>query len=344
MKLCAITNYHNKGYINEIITINKILNSLSILHNDTYNFISPNITYEINKTYTHALIFMDYKVSSVEFYKEFLNEIKIPKIFIIDTIPHHNKELNDEFIEFNIKGMINNFNGLPINRQLFLYENCADGFVFFNDNDVNLFQKYYKLNNPKPFSVISPPLGNKGQIDINFNNLIPNKNIGFNGYPSNQSGMFDLLNLIEFNTKYVLNMYGTHGRDDILNELIANHLTSKNNRIKFNGRLKNDEKFFKENYIYSNLSLYDTYDYYTFFSLLNGSVPLISKSSGTSQFFKSYPFIVNDRVDSMSNMLEVINKTSIDDMKDILKVSLDDIKELNNENNYEQYKKFLNSL
>ena len=46
----------------------------------------------------------------------------------------------------------------------------------------------------------------------------------------------------------------------------------------------------------------------------------------------------------MSNMLEVINKTSIDDMKDILKVSLDDIKELNNENNYEQYKKFLNSL
>lgn len=35
----------------------------------------------------------------------------------------------------------------------------------------------------------------------------------------------------------------------------------------------------------------------------------------------------------MSNMLEVINKTSIDDMKDILAVSLDDIKELNNENN-----------
>jgi hypothetical protein len=43
-------------------------------------------------------------------------------------------------------------------------------------------------------------------------------------------------------------------------------------------------------------------------------------------------------------MLEVINKTSTDDIKDILNTSLVDIKELNNENNYEQYKKFLNSL
>jgi hypothetical protein len=46
----------------------------------------------------------------------------------------------------------------------------------------------------------------------------------------------------------------------------------------------------------------------------------------------------------MSQALETINKTSLDDMKDILKTSFEDIKELNNENNYEQYKKFLNSL
>lgn len=344
MKLCAITNYQNKGYINEIITINKILNSLSISNNNTYNFISPNIAYKINKEYTHALIFMDYKISSIEFYQKFFNEIQIPKIFVIDTIPHHHKEVNDEFIRLHIEGMINNFNGLPINHQLFLYNNYADGFIFFNNNDFNLFQKYYNLSKPKPFSIISPPLGDRAQININFNNLIPNKNIGFNGYPSNQSGLLDLLNLIEFNPKYVLNMYGTHGRDDILNEMIVNYLTSKNGRIKFNGRLKNDEKFFKENYIYSNLSLYDTYDYYTFFSLLNGSVPLISKTSGTSSFFKSYPFMVNDKVDSMSNMLEVINKTSIDDMKDILNITLLDIKELNYENTYEQYEKFINSL
>ena len=46
----------------------------------------------------------------------------------------------------------------------------------------------------------------------------------------------------------------------------------------------------------------------------------------------------------MSHMLEVIDKTSIDDIKDILKTSFEDIKELNNENNYEQYKKFLDLL
>jgi hypothetical protein len=92
------------------------------------------------------------------------------------------------------------------------------------------------------------------------------------------------------------------------------------------------------------LSIYDTFDYYTFFSLLNGSVPIISNTSGTSSFFKSYPFIVNNSVDSMSNVLEVINTTSVDDMKEILKTALEDIKYLNNDNINEQYIKFINSL
>jgi hypothetical protein len=126
--------------------------------------------------------------------------------------------------------------------------------------------------------------------------------------------------------------------------MIVNHLTSTNDRIRFKGRLKNDKKFFKDNYIYSNLSIYDTFDYYTFFSLLNGSVPIISNTSGTSSFFKSYPFIVNNSVDSMSNVLEVINTTSVDDMKEILKTALEDIKYLNNDNINEQYIKFINSL
>jgi hypothetical protein len=126
--------------------------------------------------------------------------------------------------------------------------------------------------------------------------------------------------------------------------MIANHLTSTSNRIKFKGRLKNDEKFFKDNYIYSNVSIYDTFDYYTFFSLLNGSVPIISNTSGTSSFFKSYPFIVNNSLDSMSNVLEVINTTSVDDIKDILNTALEGIKHLNNDNINQQYIKFINSL
>jgi len=344
MKLCAITNYQNKGYVNETITFNKILNSLRIPHNDVYNFNLPNITYSINKNYTHALIFLDYKISSIDLYNQFFKELKIPKIFIIDSIPQHNKELNDEFININVNGMVNSFCGLPINYQLLIYNNYADGFIFFNDKDVNLFQNYYKLTNPKPASVIPPPLGDINDIKIIFNNMILNKNIGFNGHPSYQSGMFNLLNLIKFNPKYNLNLYGAHGRDEVLDEMIVNHLTSTSNRIRFKGRLKNDEKFFKDNYIYSNLSIYDTFDYYTFFSLLNGSVPIISDSSGTSLFFKSYPFIVNNSVDSMSNVLEIINTTSVDDMKEILKTALEDIKHLNNDNINERYIKFLNSL
>jgi hypothetical protein len=46
----------------------------------------------------------------------------------------------------------------------------------------------------------------------------------------------------------------------------------------------------------------------------------------------------------MSNVLEVINTTSVDDMKEILKTALEDIKYLNNDNINEQYIKFINSL
>jgi hypothetical protein len=43
-------------------------------------------------------------------------------------------------------------------------------------------------------------------------------------------------------------------------------------------------------------------------------------------------------------VLDIINKTSVDDMKEILKTALEDIKHLNNDNINEQYKKFINSL
>jgi hypothetical protein len=43
-------------------------------------------------------------------------------------------------------------------------------------------------------------------------------------------------------------------------------------------------------------------------------------------------------------MLDVISKTSINDLKDIIIKTFEDIKELNNENSYEQYNKFINSL
>ena len=90
---------------------------------------------------------MDYKISSIDLYNKFFKELQIPKIFIIDSIPQHNKELNDEFININVNGMVNSFCGLPINYQLLIYNNYADGFIFFNDKDVNLFQNYYKLTN-----------------------------------------------------------------------------------------------------------------------------------------------------------------------------------------------------
>ncbi len=46
----------------------------------------------------------------------------------------------------------------------------------------------------------------------------------------------------------------------------------------------------------------------------------------------------------MSNVLEVINTTSVNDMKEILNNALEGIKHLNNDNVSQQYIKFINSL
>jgi len=344
MKLCVLNNYQNKGYINEIITFNRILTSLNISPEDVYNFNSPNVVYQLNKNYTHVLIFMDYKVSSVELYKDFLEELKILKIFIIDSIPHHNKKISEDFINSNVNGVTNIFCGLPINHQTLLYEKYSDGLIFFNTNDVKLFQQYYPLKNEKPFSIIPPPLGKKENLKINFKNRIPNNNIGLNGYPSSQSGVLELLKISNYNQKYSFNLYGTHGRDEVLNEIIINYLTSVNLKIKFKGKVKNDDKFFNENFIYANLSIYDTFDYYTFFSILNGSVPIINENSGTSEFFKNYPFIINDKIDVVKNKLTQISDTPISEINHILENTLINLMELNDENNYKQYINFLNYL
>jgi hypothetical protein len=344
MKLCVIHNYNGKGYINEILTLNKIINSLQILPEDIYEFNTPNIVYNLNKNYTHTLIFMDYRVSSIELYKNFFDELKIPKVFIIDTIPHHNKKINEEFINSNVNGVVNIFCGLPIEHQMLIYENYSDGFIFLNHNDVKLFQEYYPLKNEKPFSIIPPSLGKKEDLKINLNNIKPNNNIGFNGYPSSHSGIFDLLKISQFNPNYNFNLYGSHGRDEVLNEMIINHLTMSNPKIKFKGRMKNDEKFFNENFIYGNLSIYDTFDYYTFLSVLNGSIPIINEKSGTSEFFKDYPFIINNKIDVVTNKLNEINNLTISNIKDVLNNTLNHFKKFNDEDNYEKYINFFNSL
>ena len=115
-----------------------------------------------------------------------------------------------------------------------------------------------------------------------------------------------------------MSLFGDHGRNDISNEILVNHATQSNPNIKFMGKLKDTTKFFKENHIYYNVSIYDSFNYFTFTSLLNGMVPILSKSTTTTEYFPSYPFITDFDEDSINNTLKLIKSTSIEDLKKIL--------------------------
>ena len=73
-------------------------------------------------------------------------------------------------------------------------------------------------------------------------------------------------------------------------------------------------------------------------------VPLLTNSSSTSSFFKSYPFIANPEPNSIKYTLDLIASAPPNYLRDILNNSLEFIKELNDEDALEKYHNFLKNI
>jgi len=225
--------------------------------------------------------------------------------------------------------------------QSVLYEKYADGLIFFSDLDKQLFQEYYPKAFNKAIEIIPPPLGKKEELTVNFDNFSPTPLIGFNGVPSYSNGFLLVRNAIN-NINF--NLFGTHGREDINTELLVNDVLQKNSNINFRGRLKNHNNFFKLYHIYLNPAIYDSFDYFTFLSLLNGMIPIVNKDTGTSSYFKHYPFIAESTSQSIKYNIELVLNTPEKYLKDILMNTLIFLKDLSDENIKEKYQTFLNKL
>lgn len=344
MKLCSVTNYNNKGYINELLIYNKLSSTLGINNKDSFTFKDLNSVYYINKNYTHLLIYFDYKVTSIQGYDEFLKDITIPKIFIVDTIPHKHEEINKNLIDTFLKNGVYSFSSLSQNLQETLYKKHADGIVLFSDLDKQLFNQFYNTPDNILKVVIPPPLGKENDLKINFDNFFPNNLIGYNGVPSYANGFQLIGETLYQSPSHTLDVFGTHGRTDFNTEQLFNSLLSELPNLNFKGRLKNTEKFYKHYHTYINVALYDSFDYFTFKSLLNGMVPLLSKNTGTSSFLKSYPFISTPNPSSIKYTLDLISNTSTDYLKEILLNTLEDIKQLSDEKCLNKYQTFLSNI
>jgi hypothetical protein len=344
MKLCIITNHKNKSHINDSLIHDRLITTLGLTPKDVFNLSDVNSVYHVNNEYTHALILLDYNVTTIIPHKNYFKELNLPKIFIIDSIAEYRKEIDVYYSKEIIKSSITSSVGLSLEHQSFMYREYADAFIFYNNKDVDLFNTYYPNIGEKTLYIIPPSLGKEKDIKVNFDFFSPNKKLGFNGEPSYANGMLNISNALLTTPEYKFNIYGNHGMLPIQNQYILNNITQNNKNIRFKGRVNNNNKFHLENHLYCNTSIYSSFNFPTFTSLLNGTVPLISDLSGEVEYFNSYPFITKLDPSSIRNTLYNISNTPPEQLKDILNSAANNLIELNDNNSKEHYYKFLNSI
>lgn len=340
MKLCLITNYINKGYIEETLILNQLITTLELSPEDIVEFKDENKVYSLNSNYTHALVLLSSEITSYQYIKNFLSELNIPRIFIIDSIPEVEKDLNNEFVKnFSIeKDYV--YSTLEVHEWNQLYA-LADGFIFYNKKDLELFPEKYTPNKV-PAYIIPPSLGEEQDIKLKEQNIIKNNNIGYNGTPSYSKGIFNLEFYIKYLENFNFSLYGSHGKNAIKNENIVNHLTYTYSNINFYGKLKDYNKFYLNNFIYYDYPLYNSFSYFMYLSLINGVVPIISKNTSSTEYLTNYPFTAEYiNPESFNNIFNKINNTSVTELRSILSDAIKSISWMNNTNCRNLYKEFI---
>ena len=343
MKICLVTNYLNKGYTEEIEILNQLKTTLKLSPSDVVDFSNANKVYDINDDYTHVLILLDYHITSYKYILNFISELTLPKTFIIDSIPEVEEMLDKQFTDKH--SAVRDYYFPTIKKESWseLYL-LADNFIFYNDIDYLEFKRTYNIENIKK-EIIPPSLGKKEDIVFNFKNVIKNKNIGYIGSPSYSKGIFHYGFLNNQNPDYRLSMYGSHGKNPLKNESIANHLLDNCKNVKFYGRLKDKNNFYLNNFIYYDFVLYSSFSYFMYKSLINGVIPIISKNTSSSQYLPNYPF-TSEYMDTFSLSEQVLNieNTPVSELIEIMSVYVEHLSNtLNDDIIRNIYYKFLKS-
>jgi hypothetical protein len=343
MKICLVTNYLNKGYTEEIEILNQLKITLKLSSSDVVDFSNANKVYDINNDYTHVLILLDYHITSYKYILNFISELTLPKTFIIDSIPEVEEMLDKQFTGHYSATKDFYFPTIQKENWNKLYL-LADSFIFYNDIDYLEFTRTYDLENIKK-EIIPPSLGKKEDIVFNFQNVIKNKNIGFIGSPSYSKGIFHYGYLHNQNPTYNFSMYGSHGKNPLKNESIANHITTNCNNSKFCGRLKDKNKFYLNNFVYYDFALYSPFSYFMYKSLINGVIPIISKNTSSYQYLPNYPFASEYMdISSFNQQLLNIENTPVSELIEIMSMYVEHLSNTLNDDIIKNiYYKFLKS-
>ena len=340
MSICILTNTVSKKYIEDDYIIKK---SSYILNAEILDFETKNIQHYINKNYKNVLIYFDSYVTNINRFYELLKKININKTFVINYIPHKEKVLQNNILKYVEEKALHYI--VPNKKELEEFYNLSDRFIFYSQEDRDDFYKFYNLKNKKN-AVIIPSIENKNKFEVDRNNIQSvYPHIGFNGNIEYKKGLYEMLfSVYNLNYKNLsINIFGTHGKDETIEEDLLNFYTENLTNVNFKGKLVNSKRFFRYNTFYFGCANYHSFSPFCLENISNGMVPLLSKGSHYHSLLEDYPFTIEDQtVDSYSILFDKIFNFDSNYFFTLLKDKNKILSKYNNEYFNNNIKKFLN--
>jgi glycosyltransferase involved in cell wall biosynthesis len=341
MKICIITDVplgieHGMGRY-----ITNLSNSLGIDGKSIFNLFTLNddiISY-INSEFDIVSIQIGIlKLSQINNLK-FLQQIRLKKIATIHSVVDKEIELYLECMRIYFKKVDVGVNTLYGDEYQQQFLDIMDGFVFYTYNDSVVFNQYYKSD--KPQYIIPPSI--EYCFDVYSNRVKKNNNISVLGRIDYRKGVIASFSSMGFLQQYNLDVYGL-----IMNEhdgLILNHFLNKNRNIVYKGTLSDKLYYFDRTSIFLGNSLYEPFGFSHIENLFNFVVPIIGKDTGTHEAFGAdYPFVVEDSVPQLVEMVKQIERMNGGELYEILKRTQNNLIHLTDEYFRQKYLEMIKSI
>lgn len=341
MKICIITDVpvgieHGMGrYItnlsNSLGIKNKSIFSLFTLNDDIISYI--NSEFDIVSVQIGIL-----KLNQI-YNLKFLQQIKLKKIATIHSVVDKEIELYLECMRIYFKKVDVGINTLYGDEYQHQFLDIMDGFVFYTHNDAVVFNQYYESDRPQ--HIIPPSI--EYCFDAYSNKIKKNNNISVLGRIDYRKGVIASFSAMNFIEQYNLDVYGL-----IMNEhdgVILNYFISKNKNIVYKGTLSDNDYYFNRTSIFLGNSLYEPFGFSHVENLFNFVVPIIGKDTGTHEAFGvDYPFVVEDSVPQLVEMVTQIERMHDGELYEILKRTQNNLIHLTDNYFRDSYTKFVESI
>jgi glycogen synthase len=341
MKFCIITDVpvgikHGLGqYIRSLVRI------FSLGKDTVYNIFeisSVDVEY-INKNFDFVSIQIGILKKNQIYVADTLSQISIPKIATIHSVVDEEIFWLEHCLDNYFPNSDKEFNTLYREGYLTVLSKL-DGLVFYTENDMKIFEKYYDVKTKK--SVI-PPSIQYITDSVESKSIKKTNLISFLGRIDYRKGIIASLNSMEFLPDYNLKVYGE--AVDQHNIIILNYFLSKNKNIMYEGLVNDRYSYYSNTSIFLGNSLYEPFGFSHVENLFNFVVPIIGRGTGTHDMFgNNYPYAIDDSVPELVDTVKRIEKTGEKELSTTLVKVQKRLLHLTDENFKNEYFKFIKSV